>query len=67
MCLYKYDKEKQREFDREDGREEGRMELLEELVGKKLKKGYSKETIADSLEMNSDTVETIISAITISK
>ena len=38
MCLYKYDKEKQREFDRQAGREEGRevgrMELLEELVGK---------------------------------
>ena len=71
MCLYKYDKEKQREFDRQEGREEGRevgrMELLEELVGKKLKKGYSKEAIADSLEMDSDTVETIISAITISK
>ena len=71
MCLYKYDKEKQREFDRQAGREEGRevgrMELLEELVGKKLKKGYSKEAIADSLEMDSDTVETIISAITISK
>ena len=71
MCLYKYDKEKQREFDRQAGREEGRevgrMELLEELVGKKLKKGYSKEAIADSLEMDSDTVETIISARTISK
>lgn len=43
------------------------MELLEELVRKKLEKGYSKEAIADSLEMDSDTVETIISAITISK
>ena len=41
--------------------------LYEELVRKKLKKGYSKEAIADSLEMDSDTVETIISAITIAK
>ena len=43
------------------------MELLEELVRKKLKKGYSKEAIADSLEIDSDTVETIISAIIKSK
>lgn len=43
------------------------MELLEELVRKKLEKGYSKEAITDSLEMDSDTVETIISAITIAK
>ena len=67
MCLYEYDEEKQHEFDREEGREEGRMELLEELVRKKLKKGYSKEAIADSLEIDSDTVETIISAIIKSK
>ena len=63
MCLYEYDEEKQREFDRE----EGKMELLEELIRKKLKKGYSKEMIVDSLEIDSDTVETIISAITILK
>ena len=63
MYLSEYDEERQREFDRE----EGKMELLEELIRKKLKKGYSKEMIVDSLEIDSDTVETIISAINILK
>lgn len=63
MYLSEYGEERQREFDRE----EGKMELLEELIRKKLKKGYSKEMIVDSLEIDSDTVETIISAINILK
>lgn len=63
MYLSEYDEERQREFDRE----ESKMELLEELIRKKLKKGYSKEMIVDSLEIDSDTVETIISAINILK
>ena len=63
MYLSEYDEERQREFDRE----EGKMELLEELIRKKLKKGYSKESIVDSLEFDSDTGETIISAINILK
>ena len=33
----------------------------------KIKKGYSKEAVVDSLEIDSDTVEAIISAITIAK
>ncbi len=64
------DKEKLLEFyNAMNGSEykDARMELLEKSVRKKLKKGYSKEKIADSLEIDSGTVETIISAITISK
>lgn len=56
MCLYEYDGEKQREFDRE----EGRQELLEEQIRANVKKGYSKEIIADFLGVDLETIEAII-------
>lgn len=63
MCLYEYDEEKQREFDREEGREEGRQELLEEQIRANVKKGYSKEMIADFLEVDLKTIEAVIAGL----
>ena len=60
MCLYEYDEERQREFDREEGREEGRQELLEEQIRANVKKGYSKEMIADFLGVDLETTESVI-------
>ena len=60
MCLYEYDEERQREFDREEGREEGRQELLEEQIRANVKKGYSKEMIADFLGVDLETIESVI-------
>ena len=64
MCLYEYNEERQREFDREDGREEGReegrQELLEEQIRANVKKGYSKEMIADFLGVDLETIEAVI-------
>ena len=60
MCLYEYDEERQREFDREEGREEGRQELMEELTRANVKKGYSKEMIADFLGVDLETIEAVI-------
>ena len=56
MCLYEYDEERQREFDRE----EGRQELLEELTRANVKKGYSKEMIADFLGVDLETIKAVI-------
>ena len=56
MCLYEYDEERQREFDRE----EGRQELMEELTRANVKKGYSKEMIADFLGVDLETIEAVI-------
>ena len=63
MCLYEYDEEKQREFDREEGREEGRQELLEEQILANVKKGYSKEMIADFLGVDLKTIEAVIAGL----
>ena len=71
MCLYEYDEEKQREFDREEGRdegreegrEEGRQELLEEQIRANVKKGYSKEMIADFLGVDLKTIEAVIAGL----
>ena len=63
MCLYEYDEEKQREFDREEGREEGRQELLEEQIRTNVKKGYSKEMIADFLGVDLETIEAVIAGL----
>ena len=60
MCLYEYDEERQREFDREEGREEGRQELLEEQIRANVKKGYSKEMIADFLGVDLETIESVL-------
>ena len=63
MCLYEYAEEKQREFDREEGREEGRQELLEEQILANVKKGYSKEMIADFLGVDLKTIEAVIAGL----
>ena len=63
MCLYEYDEEKQREFDREEGKEEGRQELLEERIRTNVKKGYSKEMIADFLGVDLETIEAVMGGL----
>ena len=63
MCLYEYDEGRQREFDREEGREEGRQELLEELARTNIKKGYSKEMVADFLGVDLETIEAVIAGL----
>ena len=59
MCLYEYDKERQREFDRE----EGRQELQEELARTNIKKGYSQEMVADFLGVDLETIEAVIAGL----
>lgn len=63
MCLYEYDEERQRELDRERGREEGRQELLEEQIRTSIKKGYSKEMVADFLGVDLETIKAVIAGL----
>ena len=53
----------EREIERQKAFSEGQNELLKSLVKKKLEKNYSKEEIADMLEEDIATIESIMSEL----
>lgn len=60
----KAEKQESYETGRNDGYNEGRNEELKELIKKKLTKGKTVPEIADALEKDIDTIETLIRQIT---
>ena len=64
MSIYEYDEEKHMRMEREtsyaDGKADGQKALLKEKVKKKLAKGKSIEVIADELEEELPTIQTIM-------